>query len=179
MFQKLKQQLLKITSPETGFQKKTLLKVFQLPNGLVESFFVDQDRDSVQVLCITKDNADVVLVQQWRPNTEDLELELPGGKIGLGENPLYAGVRELREETGYLGDATYMGSVAYSPYSSGKRHQVLVINAEKVDENPKLDPNEFVTVLKISLRDFRQKLSKFEIRGYELGYVGLDYIGKL
>lgn len=177
-FKKLAQKVFKLLNPD-GYHKRIAVKVFELPNGLRETFFIDQDRDSVQVLCITKDaSPDVVLVQQFRAGPEETSLELPGGGMEAGENPLEAGVRELVEETGYVGDATYMGSLPYSPYSSGRRHCVLVINAKQVDTQH-LDPNEFVTVLKMPLRDFRLKMRTGEIRGFDLGYMGLDYIGKL
>lgn len=176
MIKKLGQELLSLVGPN-GFKRKIIAKLFQLPNGLKEFFYIDDNKDSVQVFCVTT-GGDVVLVQQFRPNLEKEELELPGGGLNSDENPLHAGVRELAEETGYVGDATYMGFSYYSPYSTGKRHQVLVINAKKV-ENQHLDPNEFVTVLKISLKDFRNKIKTGEIRGYELGYMSLDYLGKL
>jgi 8-oxo-dGTP pyrophosphatase MutT (NUDIX family) len=176
MFTKLAQKVFKLINPD-GYHKRIAVKLFQLPNGLRETFFIDQDKDSVQVLCITKDT-DVVLVQQFRAGPEQLTLELPGGGLEKGEDPFQAGIRELVEETGYAGDATYLGSIPYSPYSSGRRHCVLVINAKQVDRQ-NLDPNEFVTLLKMPLRDFRQKIKTGEIRGFDLGYMGLDYVGKL
>lgn len=175
-FTKLAQKVYKLVNPD-GYHKRIAVKLFQLPNGLEETFFIDQDKDSVQVLCITKE-ADVVLVQQYRAGPEELSLELPGGGLEEGENPHAGGVRELSEETGYVGDSTYLGHLPYSPYSSGKRHCVLVINARQVDRQ-NLDPNEFVTVLKMPLRDFRVKIKTGDIRGFDLGYMGLDYIGKL
>jgi ADP-ribose pyrophosphatase len=174
---KLGQKVFKLAHPD-GYDKRIAVKLYELPNGMRETFFIDQDKDSVQVLCITKGDPDVVLVQQFRPGPEEVQLELPGGGMEKGEDPLDAGVRELREETGYVGDATYMGSLPYSPYSSGRRHCVLVINAQKMDVQH-LDPNEFVTVLKMPLRDFRLKMKTGDIRGFDLGYMGLDYIGKL
>jgi len=175
---KLGQKIVKLVHP-AGYDKRIAVKLIELPNGLREIFFIDQDRDSVQVLCITKDaNPDVILVQQFRAGPEETQLELPGGGLEPEEEPLHAGVRELLEETGYVGDATYMGSLPYSPYSSGRRHCVLVINAKQVDTQ-RLDPNEFVTVSKMPLRDFRNKIKSGSIRGWDLGYMGLDYIGKL
>lgn len=176
MFAKLSQKILKLINPD-GYHKRIAVKKFQLPNGLEETFFIDYDKDSVQILCITKE-ADVVLVNQFRPGTEEMSLELPGGGIEENEEALRAGLRELEEETGYTGDATYLGSLPYSPYSTGRRHCVLVINGIRIS-NQQLDPNEFVTVLKMPLRDFRMKIKSGEIRGWDLGYMGLDYIGKL
>lgn len=180
-YTKLGQKTFKFVHPD-GFHKRITVKLFELPNGLKETFFIDQDKDSVQVLCITKatqDNApEVVLVQQFRPGTEETALELPGGAIDEGEEPMAAGVRELMEETGHVGDATYIGKLPYSPYSTGWRHCVLVINA-KQSGTQHLDPNEFVTVLKMPLRDFRNKIKSGSIRGWDVGYLCLDYLGKL
>lgn len=176
MFTKLAQKVLKLINPD-GYHKRIAVKRFQLPNGLEETFFIDQDKDSVQVLCITLET-DVVLVQQFRAGPEEMSLELPGGGLEENEDPLEGGIRELVEETGYVGDATYLGSLPYSPYSSGRRHCVLVINGSRRSDQH-LDPNEFVTVLKMPLRDFRTKIKSGEIRGFDLGYLGLDYIGKL
>lgn len=173
---KLGQKTIRLINPD-GYDKRIAIKLFELPNGLQETFFIDQDKDSVQVLCITKE-ADVVLVQQFRAGTEEMVLEIPGGGLESGEEPLHGGIRELQEETGYVGDASYLGSIPYSPYSSGKRHCVLVINAIKADHQH-LDPNEFVTVLRMPLRDFRIKMQTAEIRGWDLGYMALDYMGKL
>jgi ADP-ribose pyrophosphatase len=176
VFTKIAQKILKLINPD-GYHKRIAVKKFQLPNGLEETFFIDQDKDSVQVFCITRE-ADVVLVQQFRAGPEEVSLELPGGGLEEGEQPLAAGIRELEEETGFVGDATYLGSLPYSPYSTGRRHCVLVINAIRTSHQH-LDPNEFVTVLKMPLRDFRLKIKSGEIRGFDLGYLGLDYIGKL
>lgn len=176
-FKKVKERLIKVVNKASGWDKRLAIKVFQLPNGLEETFLINNDQNSVQVFCITA-NGDVVLVEQFRPGREQLEIELPGGGMEAGEDPLKAGIRELLEETGYQGDATYMGSIPYSPYSTGIRHCVLVINAKKV-ENQELDPNEFVNVHLIPLRDFRDKIRKGKVRGFDLAYMSLDYIGHL
>ena len=180
-FIKLGEKVLNLVGTH-GFKKTFFAKLFKLPNNLEETYFIEKCKDSVQVLCITKaevgNSPDVVLVQQFRPSHEQLQLELPGGSIEKGEKPIRAGIRELLEETSYEGDATYMGASPYSPYSTGLRHEVLVINAVR-SGSQKLDPNEFVTVLKMPLREFREKIKTGEIRGWELGYKALDYLGKL
>ena len=60
--------------------------------------------DWVNVLALTPD-ARLVLVRQFRFGIDDFSLEIPGGVIETGEDPVAAGLRELREETGYGGRA--------------------------------------------------------------------------
>lgn len=154
------------------YSRSFLLKKVQLPNGLVENFLVDDDKDSVQILPITKDKK-VVLVRQYRPTTEEVSLELPGGGMEKGEAPGKAAARELLEETGYTGDIQFITKIRYSPYSTGFRHAFVATECEKIKELD-LNPNEFLEVVKLNLHDYRNMLSKAEIRGYDISYMILD-----
>jgi ADP-ribose pyrophosphatase len=46
----------------------------------------------------------LLLIEQWRPVHNKITLELPGGKLGPGETPEAAAIRELFEETGVSTD---------------------------------------------------------------------------
>lgn len=63
-------------------------------------FYVLQSRDWVNVLPLTPAK-EVVLVRQWRFGVEAASWEIPGGVMDENEEPIAAGLRELREETGY------------------------------------------------------------------------------
>ena len=78
-------------------------------DGVESDFFVLDTNDWVNVLAITP-NDELVLVRQFRYGTKEYSLEPPGGVIEKGENPIVAGLRELEEETGYVGkDARLIG----------------------------------------------------------------------
>ncbi len=98
--------------------------------GTERDFTVAHAPDWVNVVAHTP-GGDIVLVRQFRFGSQELSLELPGGVIEAGEDPVVAGVRELGEETGYGGGkVTYLGSVNPNPaIQDNKCHFVLVEGA--------------------------------------------------
>lgn len=97
-----------------------------------KDFFVIHPPDWVNVVALTPDRQ-LVLVRQFRYGIDDFSLEIPGGVIDPGESPLAAGVRELREESGFVGDpAKLLGVVHPNPAMQSNRcHLVLVENARR------------------------------------------------
>ena len=72
----------------------------ELPSGKEYKAFVLEFDTWVNVVAITKNN-EVVLVKQYRHGVQEVLLELPGGVVDKGEDPLEGAKRELMEETGY------------------------------------------------------------------------------
>lgn len=46
---------------------------------------------------------DIVLQKQYRPPLDKVVIEIPAGLIDAGETAQQAAIRELKEETGYVG----------------------------------------------------------------------------
>ena len=93
-------------------------------------FVVAHPPDWVNVVALTPDHR-MVLVRQFRFGIDGFSLEIPGGVMDRGEDPVAAGLRELREETGFAGaPAWLMGSVHPNPaIQSNRCHFVLVEQA--------------------------------------------------
>ena len=51
---------------------------------------------------------EILLERQYRFGTDRIELEIPGGVIEAGEDPLMAAKREMKEETGYVSDQWHL-----------------------------------------------------------------------
>lgn len=64
------------------------------------TFFVVENPDWVNVIALTEDRQ-VVLIEQFRHGVEEITLEIPGGMVDDGEEPIITAARELVEETGY------------------------------------------------------------------------------
>ncbi len=97
-------------------------------------FFVIDSNNWVNVVAITPDQQ-LVMVEQYRHGSNTVELEIPGGMIDAKDlSPVAAGVRELREETGYAGtNARILGEIAPNPaIMSNTCYTVLVENCHNV-----------------------------------------------
>jgi 8-oxo-dGTP pyrophosphatase MutT (NUDIX family) len=93
-------------------------------------FFVLDSVNWVNVLAITPEGQ-CVMVEQFRHGSDTVELEIPGGMMDSADtSPESAGLRELREETGYEGQgARVIGRVYPNPaIQSNTCFTVLVEN---------------------------------------------------
>jgi ADP-ribose pyrophosphatase len=110
---------------------------YRHPGREVErEFVILSSPDWVNVLAVTPDEQ-LVLVRQFRYGIGELSLEIPGGIMEAGEDPVAAGCRELCEETGYTGrSARLLGTVHPNPaFQSNRAHFVLVEGAVKTHDH--------------------------------------------
>lgn len=109
-------------------------------------FIVIDAPDWVNVVALTTDQH-LVLVRQFRYGIDEFSLEVPGGVMEKGEDPIVAGLRELREETGFAGaPARLLGSVHPNPAIQANRcHFVFVESAVKAHDL-EWDPDEEIQV---------------------------------
>ena len=119
-------------------------------NGDTSDFFVIDSPDWVNIIALTK-SGEVVMIEQFRQGTCEMNLELPGGIIDEGEAPEAAARRELLEETGYSSsDWVLLGASRPNPaLQSNTMHHFLARDCEKTAEIA-LDPHESIATRLVS-----------------------------
>jgi 8-oxo-dGTP pyrophosphatase MutT (NUDIX family) len=98
--------------------------------GVAHDFFVLECPAWVNVIALTP-TRQIVLVEQYRHGTQTVELEIPGGVMDPADtSPVATGLRELEEETGFVGErARLIGHVAPNPaIQNNAAYTVLVEN---------------------------------------------------
>lgn len=103
--------------------------------------------DWVNIVALTHAGA-CVLIQQFRFGTELVTLEIPGGMVDPGEVPLAAAQRELREETGYVGER-WTAIAKFAPNPAFQRNYLHTFLAEGCEREGDLvqDPGEDIDVV--------------------------------
>jgi 8-oxo-dGTP pyrophosphatase MutT (NUDIX family) len=121
--------------------------------GQEKEFVVMTAPNWVNVIALTPDHR-LLLVRQFRFGIDDLSLEIPGGVMEHGENPLEAAERELREETGCTGrNARVLGHVHPNPaIMSNVCYLVLVEQVERTGDF-EWDQDEEIEVLAAPVDD--------------------------
>lgn len=117
------------------------------------TFYVLEGGDWVNIIPLTTDG-DVVMIEQYRHGSEEVTLEIPGGMVDAGEQPLAAARREMREETGFDSpDIEFLGRNAPNP--AILRNHCYSFLAEDVEffSPPSLDGNESIRTRLVPLRD--------------------------
>lgn len=171
----------KETGREEAFKKygRSIDKVlFQLPTGEIKDFYIQNEKSTVCVLAISKNN-EVILIEQYRPGPKEVLMELPGGYIDENEAPLDAMTREFSEETGYIGEFVLLNSVFHSAYSTRIKHLFIAMQCELVSER-KLDEFEQGSrIVLLSMEDFQKNLSTGKLTDADCAYAGLQYLKTL
>jgi 8-oxo-dGTP pyrophosphatase MutT (NUDIX family) len=99
--------------------------------GREHDFYVIRSVDWVNVMALTPDRTHLVMVEQYRHGSNTIELEIPGGMMDPEEkDPLGTGARELREETGYEGDAPRLIGTMFpnAAIMDNRCHTILIEN---------------------------------------------------
>jgi len=157
--------------PELRRETLTSFKIFHVEKvrsrnprtGGELDFFVLDTWDWVNVIALTEERR-LVCIRQFRHGPRTDTLEIPGGAVDPGEDPLAAGLRELREETGYAAEGgRLLGAVNPNPaFHTNRCSTVLATGCRRVGEL-ELDPGEDIEVCELEVPAFRDAIRRGEV----------------
>ena len=123
-----------------------------LPNGKEATREVVSHPGGVCLASLTQEN-ELMFVKQFRYPYKEVVLELPAGKLELGQDPLENGKRELKEEVGAIAkEYVSLGSLYPSPGYCGEIiHLFFCRITQFVNTCP--DDDEFLDIIKIPIEE--------------------------
>lgn len=135
----------------------------ELEDGTMTTREVVHHPGGAGILLINKQE-EVLLVRQYRYVFGETLLEIPAGKLEVGEDPLVAAKRELEEETGYRAKTLTSLGILYPTvgYSDEKIYLYLATNAELHETH--FDRDERIEQKFYPLSDVLRMIEKGQIK---------------
>ena len=109
------------------------------------------------------ENGRVYLVRQYRKPLEKMLLEIPAGKLEVGEDPLECARRELTEEIGYFPRTMRKLTFYYSSPGFSNEGIHLYLATDLVQQDTPGEEGEFLEVLSMPMDEALAQVTSQEI----------------
>lgn len=125
----------------------------------IERHYILEFRDWANCLVID-DVGDVVVVRHYRHGAGDYVLELVGGTLDPGEQPIEGMKRELEEELGYVGGEIFPIGVSYAnPATQNNKVYSFLAVGGRCSQPQQLEPGETLFIEKYPFSQFIEIVS--------------------
>ena len=134
----------------------------RIGDGSLREREVVEHPGGVSVVILTADN-EVLMVRQFRYAQQEVLLELPAGKLEVGEDPFDAMRREQKEETGTVSDHYVSLGVVYPTPAYDTEKIYLWAGRVSGWGEQKLDDGELLEVVRVPLDEAERRVLNNEL----------------
>ncbi|KAE8356087.1 NUDIX hydrolase domain-like protein [Aspergillus coremiiformis] len=162
--------------------KRLVKTTYRDPNGVqriwesaeMQTRPAGSDIDGVSIVTtINKSTGpELLLLKQYRPALDRVVVEIPGGLIDPGETVEQCAIRELQEETGYVGVVERISRTLFnSPGFCNNNFKLVYVNVdlslpENQNPSPELEEEEFIEVFTLPMNTLFLDLKRLEKDGF-------------
>ncbi|ELQ44038.1 ADP-ribose pyrophosphatase [Pyricularia oryzae Y34] len=168
--------------PDNEAKWTKLVKIaYKDPNGTERTWESAERRtrpknseiDGVGIVAILEKSTgpEIILQKQFRPPLDKVTIEVPAGLVDAGETAEQSAVRELKEETGYVGKASETSTIMFNdPGFTNTNLRMVHVTIDMSlpgNQNPKpeLEESEFIEVFTVPLSKLWEECKKLEAEG--------------
>jgi|LakMenEpi03Aug12_release.lakeMendotaPanAssembly.Ray.scaffolds.fasta_scaffold00409_49 ADP-ribose pyrophosphatase len=161
-------------SSEIVYKKKWMNikeEACKLPDGqIIDSYIIVDVPHFCNVFVVTAAD-EVIMVKQYRHAAGMVSIEMPGGMIDEGEDPMVAARREMQEETGYTSEEmSLLYAISTNPALESNRAWFFLAKNAVHNQATALDQYEDIELIKYTKSAFMQCLLNNEFtHGIQLG----------
>ena len=123
-------------------------------------------------------NGKIALIKQYRYPVNKEMIELPAGKLDLGENPEQCALRELEEEIGYSATNLEFLTIIHPAIGFANEEMHLYLATDLIKTQAQLDRDEFLILKPTSLREAMKMVWNGSITDVKT-IIGLHWAKKL
>lgn len=126
--------------------------------------YIKHKRGGGAGVLLVDEEENTYLVKQYRNSIDAVDMEIPaGGYSYIGEKGITCAIREAEEETGFIPQKMYHVANMVSAIGTFDERTDVYIGTELGKGNVKLDPDEYIEVVKLSVDSAIELVYKGEI----------------
>jgi ADP-ribose pyrophosphatase len=157
----------KLVKSKKVFESKwlTLKNIsYDFGDGNIHDNYYHVDRPDYVLIVAEDKDGKIIVIRQYRRGVDEILYELPSGWIDKNETEIQAAERELKEETGFQGEGTLLGTLVAQPGFMSMRANVVLIKIEKDFGLKNHSGDEIIERFSFDINQIKQMIVNGEIK---------------